>query len=109
MMNEGSNDVLQQVIDHRKHIAPIIHEPQNDDDYGELSGLLDKLLDKVGEDEPHELMGLVDVISHMISMYDKEHYQLEYSNLITKTRLAAKKEGLTKDAIKDAIAEARKK
>jgi AbrB family looped-hinge helix DNA binding protein len=33
----------------------------------------------------------------------------EYTHLITKTRLAAKKAGLTKDTIKDAIAEARKK
>ena len=74
MMNAGSNDVLQRVIDHWKHIAPIIHKPQNDDDYDELSSLLDKLLDEVGEDESHELVGLVDVISHMISMYDEEHY-----------------------------------
>ncbi|OGV38041.1 MAG: hypothetical protein A3E88_07580 [Legionellales bacterium RIFCSPHIGHO2_12_FULL_35_11] len=75
-MNECSNDVLQQVIEHWKHIAPIIHEPQNDDDYDELASLLDKLLDEVGEDESHELMGLVDVISHMISMYDEEHFEL---------------------------------
>jgi AbrB family looped-hinge helix DNA binding protein len=33
----------------------------------------------------------------------------EYSDLIAKTRLAAKKAGLTKDAVKDAIEEAREK
>lgn len=33
----------------------------------------------------------------------------EYTNLIAKTRLAAKKAGLTKVAIKDAIREAREK
>jgi len=33
----------------------------------------------------------------------------EYTSLIKKTRLAAKKAGLTKDAIKDAIRQAREK
>lgn len=33
----------------------------------------------------------------------------EYTNLIAKTRLAAKKAGLTQDAIKEAITEAREK
>lgn len=47
-----------------------IHEPLNDNDYESLSNRLDQLLDIVGEDENHELIGLVDVISHMISMYD---------------------------------------
>jgi HTH-type transcriptional regulator/antitoxin HigA len=65
-------------IQHCKHIAPVIHEPQNADDYDKLSSFLDKLLDMVGEDESHELMGLVDVISHMIAMYDEEHQHDEF-------------------------------
>lgn len=35
-----------------------------------LQDFLDKLLDIVGEDESHELIGLIDVISSMISKYD---------------------------------------
>ena len=69
------NDYMQETIQGWKKISPVIHEPQNADDYEKLSSFLDKLLDIVGEDESHELMGLVDVISHMISMYDDEHYQ----------------------------------
>ncbi|MCX7091039.1 MAG: helix-turn-helix domain-containing protein [Legionellales bacterium] len=73
-----NRDFIQQTIDHWKHIAPVIHEPQNSDEYHKLSSFLDVLLDMVGEDESHELMGLVDVISHMITMYDEEHaYQFE--------------------------------
>jgi HTH-type transcriptional regulator / antitoxin HigA len=67
------NDFLENTIHHWKHISPIIHEPQNTDDYEKLSYFLDQLLDKVGANESHELMGLVDVISHMIAMYDEEH------------------------------------
>lgn len=43
----------------------------NQTDYDRLSQLLDNLLDMVGEDESHSLMGLVDVIGHMISLYDE--------------------------------------
>lgn len=70
------NDFIQDTIQCWKKISPVIHEPQNTDDYEKLSSLLDNLLDVVGEDESHELMGLIDVISHMISIYDDEHYQL---------------------------------
>ncbi len=62
---------FQQMLKSWKAIAPIVHEPQNSDDYEKLSHLLDKLLDLVGEDESHELIGLVDVISHMIAMHDE--------------------------------------
>ncbi len=68
------NDFIQDTIQHWKHISPVIHEPQNADDYDKLSSLLDTLLDMVGENESHELIGLVDVISHMIASYDEENY-----------------------------------
>ena len=69
------NDFIQETIQHWKHISPVIHEPQNADDYDKLSSLLDTLLDMVGENESHELIGLVDVISHMIASYDEENYE----------------------------------
>ncbi|KTD08345.1 hypothetical protein [Legionella jamestowniensis] len=53
---------INEVIDHWKHISPVIREPQNVDEYDKLADFLDKLLDIVGEDEAHELIGLVDVI-----------------------------------------------
>lgn len=70
------NDFIENTIQHWRHISSVIHEPQNADDYANLSRFLDELLDRVGEDESHELMGLVDVISHMIAMYDEEHCEL---------------------------------
>ncbi len=63
---------LNKTIKHWKCIATDIHEPLNNEDYKKLSTILDKLLDIVSEEEQHELMGLVDVISHMISMYDEQ-------------------------------------
>ena len=75
MTTLARNNFLENTIQHWKHISPVIHEPQNTDDYEKLSSFLDQLLDMVGEDESHELMGLIDVISHMIAIYDKEHVE----------------------------------
>lgn len=57
-------------------IPDVIHMPKNPEDYEKLATLLDKLLDIVGEDESHELMGLVDVVSDLIAVFDEEYYQL---------------------------------
>jgi HTH-type transcriptional regulator / antitoxin HigA len=69
---------LKNTIKHWKYISHDIRQPSNNDDYERLSNFLDRLLDLVGADENHELIGLVDVISHMISMYDEQHnYQVK--------------------------------
>lgn len=65
---------INELIEYWKHISPVIREPQNADEYDQLAGILDKLLDIVGEDESHELIGLIDVISSMISKYDDSHF-----------------------------------
>ena len=75
MVALAHNDFLENTIQHWKHISSVVHEPQNNVEYEKLSRYLDKLLDIVGEDESHELIGLVDVISHMITMYDEEHLE----------------------------------
>lgn len=64
---------LKNTIKHWKYISQDIRQPSNKDDYKRLSAFLDRLLDIVGANENHELIGLVDVISHMISMYDEQH------------------------------------
>ncbi|HEX4046020.1 MAG TPA: helix-turn-helix domain-containing protein [Gammaproteobacteria bacterium] len=72
------NNDLKNTIKHWKCIANDIREPLNNNDYEKLSTLLDRLLEIVGDDENHELIGLVDVISHMISLYDEKHnYQIK--------------------------------
>lgn len=64
---------INELIEHWKYISPIIHAPQSREDYNQLANVLDQLLDIVKDDESHELMGLVDIISHMISIYDETH------------------------------------
>lgn len=86
---------LNNTIKHWKFIANDIHEPLNNDDYNKLSNYLDRLLDIVGEDEDHELIGLVDVISHMISMYDDQHnYQINHGSGIQALKFLMEQHGL---------------
>jgi HTH-type transcriptional regulator/antitoxin HigA len=67
---------LKSTIKHWGYVSRIIHEPQNDAEYDRLVQLLDRLLDIVDDDENHKLMGLVDVISHVIEKHDERegHY-----------------------------------
>ncbi len=91
---QQKND-LNDTIKHWKYIANDIHEPLNNDDYKRLSNILDRLLDIVGEDETHELIGLVDVVSHMISMYDEQkNYQIENVSGIDALKFLMEQHGL---------------
>ena len=100
----AQNDYLEDTIQHWKHISPIIHEPQTDDEYEQLANMLDRLLDIVGDDETHELMGLVDVISHMISMYDDAHEeQLSEGSGIDALKFLMEQHGLDQSDLKNEI------
>lgn len=100
----AQNDYLEDTIQHWKHISPIIHEPQTDNEYDQLASMLDRLLDIVGDDETHELMGLVDVISHMISMYDDAHEdQLSEGSGIDALKFLMEQHGLDQSDLKNEI------
>lgn len=70
------NRELSQVIKHWNQISPLIGYPKNDRQFNQLVERLDQLLDIVGNNEKHELMSLVDVISHFIKEYETEHYEI---------------------------------
>ncbi len=98
------NDFIQDTIQSWKKISPVVHEPQNTDDYEKLSSLLDNLLDVVGDDQSHELMGLIDVISHMISIYDDEHHQfLEEGTGIDALKFLMEQHALNQNDLKNEI------
>jgi HTH-type transcriptional regulator/antitoxin HigA len=74
------NHVLEEATQHWKYVAPLLIYPKNDLDYNLLVERLDCLLDIVGDDEKHSLMGLVDVLSNIISSYDEKNFQLPKLN-----------------------------
>lgn len=94
-MTNVHQNFLDETVEHWKHFAPVIHQPQNIDDYDRLSAILDELLDRVEGNEDHELMGLVDIISLFIERYDEEHYQdLSETSGINALRFLMQQHGL---------------
>lgn len=65
---------LTQAIKHWKYVAPIVAYPKNEKQYEQLVFQLDELLDLVQNDEKHSLMGLIDVLSHLISNYEEQNH-----------------------------------
>ena len=104
MTDLAHNDFILDAIKHWRYISPVVHEPQNADDYDKLSTLLDTLLDMVGDDESHELIGLVDVISHMVAIYDEEHYEpLEKGTSIDALKFLMEQHDLKQTDLKNEI------
>ncbi len=76
---QTSNDLVQ-ATKHWKFVAPILTYPKNESQYKALSKRLDQLLDMVGENEKHPLIGLVDMLSNLIESYDNKHFQITESS-----------------------------
>ena len=66
---------LSEAIKYWSHIAPIVKYPQNNKEFNNLVSQLDELLEIVGNNEEHQLMGLVDTLSYLISSYEEQHFQ----------------------------------
>ena len=71
------DSVLETAADHWRYVAPVLVYPRNEADYQLLVKRLDTLLDTVGEDENHPLMGLVDALSALITVYEEKHVSLD--------------------------------
>jgi len=105
MMNIEMNTLIDNAAKHWKYIAPVVHEPQNEDDYHRLSQLLDELLDRVGENESHPLIGLVDVIGHMIAMYDERESLMEHTYGVDALRFLMKQHRLRQVDLSDILSQ----
>lgn len=77
-----SNNDLAQAAKHWKFVAPILTYPKNDAQYNSLVKTLEQLLDVVGENEKHPLIGLVDMLSNLIESYDNQHFQIPNSTSV---------------------------
>lgn len=54
-------------------LAGKIYVPHSDEEYSQLVGLLDSMIDEVGEDESHPLASLMEIVGVLIERYEDEH------------------------------------
>lgn len=65
------NSILSTATAHWKYVAPILAYPKSEKEYEKLINMIDELLDIIGEDESHPLMGLIDVMSQLVNSYEE--------------------------------------
>ena len=54
-------------------LEPVVFVPHAESEYQRLVGLLDTLIDVVGENESHPLASLMEVVGVLIEKYEDEH------------------------------------
>ena len=79
--NDKGLEQLANAIKHWKYIQAIAYSPQNEAEFDKLVLILDALLNEVKGDEKHQLMGLVDLVTHYVSEYEKQHYAEPMANV----------------------------
>lgn len=89
------NDDLKLTIEHWPFVSSLLTKPQSEADYDVLGAALNELLDIVGEDETHPLMGLVDIIGDWIEAYDHEHRPMPVASGVDVLRYMMREHNLT--------------
>ena len=69
------NQTLTIAAKHWPYIADLVRYPNNEKEYRHLVQRLDELLNVVGSNEDHPLIGLVDVMSNFIASYEEIHHK----------------------------------
>ncbi|SEL78347.1 HTH-type transcriptional regulator / antitoxin HigA [Pseudomonas agarici] len=89
------NVMTQQAFGHWHFVGPLLCKPKNEADYDALVGMLDELLELIGEDESSPLMSLVDILSDHIQAYDQEHRPMPKASGADVLREMMREHGLT--------------
>jgi HTH-type transcriptional regulator/antitoxin HigA len=54
-------------------LADTVFVPHSEKEYRQLVGLLDRLIDEVGEDESHPLASLMEIVGVLVQHYEDQH------------------------------------
>lgn len=82
-------------FDSMVHLRPIHDEVS----YDQMVALMNSLLDVVGDDEDHELSGLLELLGDVVSKYEREHYAIEAAAPKDSLRFLIEARGLNQDAL----------
>jgi HTH-type transcriptional regulator/antitoxin HigA len=65
---------LEEVAQIWSSVESIFSVPKTEAEYNKLVNFLDEVSEKVGEDESHPLVSLMDTLGILIEIYENEHY-----------------------------------
>lgn len=83
-----------EIIDGWATIADILSPPHNDNDLDKLIDFSNHLIDEIGENENHPLLGLLDIVGTIIENYERENIPPRESTPIDCLRYLMKEHGL---------------
>ena len=89
------NTLIEQAAQHWQFVSPLLRKPKNETDYDQLVEALDELTDRIGDDESHPLMSLVDIIGDWVEAYDLEHRPMPKVSGVDVLRSVMQEHGLT--------------
>jgi HTH-type transcriptional regulator / antitoxin HigA len=64
---------IQQATTAWPSLSGVVYVPHTAQEYQETVGLLDSLIDQVGEDETHPFASLMEVLGVLIEKYEDDH------------------------------------
>lgn len=73
MSRYKSASKIQQVLAVWTSVSQILYVPHTEKEYQEAVGLLDALIDMVGEDENHPLASFMEILGLLIEKYEDEY------------------------------------
>ena len=80
-------------VDALAHLRPI----HNELEYDRMVGLMNQLLDVVGDDEDHPLSGLLELAGELVSKYEQAHHAIEPANPKDALRFLMESRGLKQE------------
>jgi HTH-type transcriptional regulator/antitoxin HigA len=78
-------------------ISPIRDEGH----YGRMTKILESLLDEVGSDESHPIMGLIDIVGDLIDDYEQQLHPLPQTNGVDALRFLMAQHGLKQTELRE--------
>src|SRR5690554_7273960 len=95
------NAMIKQAVDHWRYVAPLLSKPETEEDFNTLTEALDELLDIVGDDESHPLMGLILQLGDLVSAYEHEHLPMPEGDGRTALAFLMEQHGLSQSDLSD--------
>lgn len=78
---------------------------RTDEDYDRMVELMNAVLVVVGEDEDHPLSGFLEVVSDLVSLYEREHFPISPANPPEALRFLMEARGLRQEDLADVVAQ----